>query len=129
MSLAILFLGTFYVLHFVICISSLAEFIFLKHDECRSVHIFVDLEISHRGVGYPSLWPSSSCREPLDVSNEFSFKVIDSILSGNIKVIFMGYVKTTFLCCQIKCLVSLIQQNFVSHMQILARFLNLSSSI
>ncbi|CAL9761709.1 unnamed protein product [Musa acuminata subsp. burmannicoides] len=34
------------------------------------------------GVGYPDLWPSAECQEPLDVSKEFTFKVIDGILSG-----------------------------------------------
>lgn len=37
-----------------------------------------------RGVGYPALWPSKDCQQPLDVSNEFTFRVIDGILSGNI---------------------------------------------
>jgi hexosaminidase len=35
-----------------------------------------------RGVGYPSLWPSATCKEPLDVSNEFTFQLINGILSG-----------------------------------------------
>ena len=35
-----------------------------------------------RGIGYPSLWPSKKCQEPLDVSNEFTFNVINGILSG-----------------------------------------------
>ena len=35
-----------------------------------------------RGVGYPSLWPSDKCMEPLDVSNEFTFKLIEGVLSG-----------------------------------------------
>ncbi|KAI9153526.1 hypothetical protein LWI28_012686 [Acer negundo] len=35
----------------------------------------------HRGKGFPSLWPSKDCQQPLDVSNEFSFKVINGILS------------------------------------------------
>ena len=37
---------------------------------------------SLRGNGYPLLWPSANCREPLDVSNEFTFQVIEGILSG-----------------------------------------------
>lgn len=46
--------------------------------------LFMELMISiFRGVGYPSLWPSKTCQQPLDVSNEFTFKVIDGILSGN----------------------------------------------
>ncbi|MQL76171.1 hypothetical protein Taro_008578 [Colocasia esculenta] len=39
-----------------------------------------------QGIGYPSLWPSSTCQQPLDVSNEFTFKVIDGILSDFSKV-------------------------------------------
>jgi hypothetical protein len=38
--------------------------------------------IPFRGIGYPALWPSESCREPLDVSKNFTFEVIDGILSG-----------------------------------------------
>ncbi|MCH85917.1 beta-hexosaminidase 1-like, partial [Trifolium medium] len=33
------------------------------------------------GAGYPDLWPSSSCREPLDVSKNYTFDVISGILS------------------------------------------------
>lgn len=32
------------------------------------------------GVAYPDLWPSSSCKEPLDVSKNFTFDVISGIL-------------------------------------------------
>lgn len=49
------------------------------------VNLFEDLIVSlFRGVGYPALWPSKDCQQPLDVSNEFTFQVIDGILSGNI---------------------------------------------
>ena len=37
---------------------------------------------SCRGVGYPDLWPSYSCKEPLDVSKNVTFDVISGILSG-----------------------------------------------
>ncbi|KAG6512541.1 hypothetical protein ZIOFF_030662 [Zingiber officinale] len=37
-----------------------------------------------QGVGYPDLWPSSDCNQPLDVSKEFTFEVIEGILSGKI---------------------------------------------
>ena len=85
MSLATLSLGRHHVLILfsILFLSfSIISFIFLKH---LQIHLlFIELEIfSYRGVGYPSLWPSQSCREPLDVSNEFSFKVIDGILSGD----------------------------------------------
>ncbi|WVZ05927.1 hypothetical protein V8G54_019273 [Vigna mungo] len=33
------------------------------------------------GAGYPDLWPSPSCREPLDVSKNFTFDVISGILT------------------------------------------------
>lgn len=35
-----------------------------------------------RGVGYPALWPSKRCPEPLDVSNDFTFQLINGVLSG-----------------------------------------------
>uniref|UniRef100_A0A0D9WC22 Beta-hexosaminidase n=2 Tax=Leersia perrieri TaxID=77586 RepID=A0A0D9WC22_9ORYZ len=35
-----------------------------------------------RGNGYPKLWPSPKCREPLDVTSNFTFEVISGILSG-----------------------------------------------
>ena len=35
-----------------------------------------------RGNGYPKLWPSPNCTEPLDVSSNFTFEVISGILSG-----------------------------------------------
>ena len=35
-----------------------------------------------RGNGYPTLWPSPNCTEPLDVSSNFTFEVIYGILSG-----------------------------------------------
>lgn len=40
-----------------------------------------------RGVGYPALWPSPNCRQPLDVSNEFTFKLIDGILKGIVSTV------------------------------------------
>ncbi|KAF1888805.1 hypothetical protein Lal_00036847 [Lupinus albus] len=38
------------------------------------------------GVGYPEIWPSPSCREPLDVSKTFTFDVISGILSDMRKI-------------------------------------------
>ncbi|KAF3796812.1 Beta-hexosaminidase 1 [Nymphaea thermarum] len=38
------------------------------------------------GVGYPKLWPSKTCREPLDVSKNFTFDVISGILSDMRKI-------------------------------------------
>lgn len=39
------------------------------------------------GKGYPDLWPSSVCTEPLDVSKDFTFDVITGIL-GDMRKIF-----------------------------------------
>ncbi|PNX97377.1 beta-hexosaminidase 1-like protein, partial [Trifolium pratense] len=38
------------------------------------------------GAGYPDLWPSPSCREPLDVSKNYTFDVISGILSDMRKI-------------------------------------------
>ncbi|CAI5480611.1 unnamed protein product [Closterium sp. Yama58-4] len=34
------------------------------------------------GVGYPVLYPSPTCKEPLDVSNEFTFELIKGVLTA-----------------------------------------------
>ncbi|GER42426.1 beta-hexosaminidase [Striga asiatica] len=39
-----------------------------------------------QGEGYPDLWPSPSCQEPLDVSKNFTFDLITGILSDLRKV-------------------------------------------
>ncbi|KAE9445429.1 hypothetical protein C3L33_22673, partial [Rhododendron williamsianum] len=38
------------------------------------------------GAGYPDLWPSASCREPLDVSKNFTFDLIAGILTDMRKI-------------------------------------------
>ncbi|KAL2323896.1 hypothetical protein Fmac_022954 [Flemingia macrophylla] len=38
------------------------------------------------GVGYPDLWPSPSCKEPLDVSKKFTFDVLSGILTDMRKI-------------------------------------------
>lgn len=48
--------------------------------QSRTITNVVDFS---RGIGYPLLWPSADCRQPLDVSSDFTFKVIDGILSGD----------------------------------------------
>ncbi|KAH0901757.1 hypothetical protein HID58_041260, partial [Brassica napus] len=39
-----------------------------------------------KGTGYPDLWPSPSCREPLDVTKNFTFDVIAGILADMRKI-------------------------------------------
>uniref|UniRef100_A0A0E0H8N4 Beta-hexosaminidase n=1 Tax=Oryza nivara TaxID=4536 RepID=A0A0E0H8N4_ORYNI len=43
-----------------------------------------------RGKGYPKLWPSPKCREPLDVTSNFTFEVISGILSDMRKIFPFG---------------------------------------
>ncbi|KAK2987793.1 hypothetical protein RJ640_030683 [Escallonia rubra] len=38
------------------------------------------------GAGYPDLWPSPSCREPLDVTKNFTFDVLSGILTDMRKI-------------------------------------------
>ncbi|PON75322.1 Beta-hexosaminidase [Parasponia andersonii] len=39
-----------------------------------------------KGKGYPDLWPNSTCREPLDVSKNYTFDVITGILTDMRKI-------------------------------------------
>jgi hexosaminidase len=62
----------------------------VRYAERRGVNVLAEIDVPGHarswGVGYPSLWPSDSCREPLDVSKNFTFEVIDGILSDFSKV-------------------------------------------
>ncbi|GJM92228.1 hypothetical protein PR202_ga08671 [Eleusine coracana subsp. coracana] len=64
----------------------------VRYGEKRGVNVLAEIDVpghAHSwGVGYPSLWPSDSCREPLDISNNFTFEVIDGILSGDFSKVF-----------------------------------------
>ncbi|XP_078181720.1 beta-hexosaminidase 3-like [Carex rostrata] len=68
----------------------------VNYAERRGVNVLAEIDVpghtSSWGVGYPSLWPSNNCRNPLDVSNEFAFEVIDSILSDFSKVFKFKFV-------------------------------------
>ncbi|KAK9141411.1 hypothetical protein Scep_011092 [Stephania cephalantha] len=62
----------------------------------RGIHVLAEIDVPGHagswGVGYPSLLPSPTCQQPLDVSNEFTFKVIDGILSDFSKVFNFRFV-------------------------------------
>nr|XP_043631559.1 beta-hexosaminidase 3 [Erigeron canadensis] len=51
----------------------------------RGINVLAELDVPGHakswGVGYPALWPSKKCQEPLDVSSDFTFKLIDGVLS------------------------------------------------
>ncbi|KAG6491039.1 hypothetical protein ZIOFF_052371 [Zingiber officinale] len=52
---------------------------------CKGIHIMAEVDVPGHaeswGSGYPDLWPSANCTEPLDVSKNFTFEVISGILS------------------------------------------------
>ncbi|KAL6865423.1 hypothetical protein ACP4OV_016574 [Aristida adscensionis] len=55
----------------------------------RGINVMAEIDVpghaeSCMGNGYPELWPSPNCTEPLDVSSNFTFEVISGILSGSI---------------------------------------------
>lgn len=56
----------------------------------RGINIMAEVDVPGHaeswGAGYPDLWPSSSCREPLDVSKNFTFDVISGILADMRKI-------------------------------------------
>ncbi|XP_066162705.1 beta-hexosaminidase 3 isoform X2 [Oryza sativa Japonica Group] len=68
----------------------------VRYAENRGVNVMAEIDVPGHalswGVGYPSLWPSDSCKEPLDVSNNFTFGVIDGILSDFSKVFKFKFV-------------------------------------
>ncbi|KAG0501197.1 hypothetical protein HPP92_001269 [Vanilla planifolia] len=51
----------------------------------RGIHIMAEVDVPGHGkswgIGYPDLWPSPNCTEPLDVTKEFTFDVIAGILT------------------------------------------------
>ncbi|KAE8683282.1 Beta-hexosaminidase 1 [Hibiscus syriacus] len=49
------------------------------------IHVMAEVDVPGHaeswGAGYPDLWPHTSCREPLDVTKNFTFELISGILS------------------------------------------------
>lgn len=62
----------------------------VRYAQRRGINVLAEIDVPGHaqswGVGYPSLWPSRDCQQPLDVSNEFTFKVIDGVLSDFSKI-------------------------------------------
>ncbi|CAJ2669386.1 unnamed protein product [Trifolium pratense] len=56
----------------------------------RGINVMAEIDVPGHaeswGAGYPDLWPSPSCREPLDVSKNYTFDVISGILSDMRKI-------------------------------------------
>ncbi|XP_031120126.1 beta-hexosaminidase 3 [Ipomoea triloba] len=57
----------------------------VRYAQRRGINVLAELDVPGHaqswGVGYPKLWPSKDCQQPLDVSSDFTFKVINGILS------------------------------------------------
>lgn len=60
----------------------------------RGINVMAEIDVPGHaeswGVGYPDLWPSVDCREPLDVSKNFTFEVIASMLADLRKIFPFG---------------------------------------
>lgn len=56
----------------------------------RGINVMAEVDIPGHaeswGTGYPDLWPSPSCREPLDVTKNFTFDVVSGILTDMRKI-------------------------------------------
>ncbi|XP_061997768.1 beta-hexosaminidase 1 [Rosa rugosa] len=56
----------------------------------RGINVMAEVDVPGHaqswGTGYPDLWPSSSCTEPLDVSKNFTFDVLSGILTDLRKI-------------------------------------------
>uniref|UniRef100_A0A7N0U6L8 Beta-hexosaminidase n=1 Tax=Kalanchoe fedtschenkoi TaxID=63787 RepID=A0A7N0U6L8_KALFE len=68
----------------------------VRYAQRRGINVLAEIDVPGHatswGVGYPLLWPSKACQEPLDVSSEFTFKVIDGILSDFSKIFKFKFV-------------------------------------
>ncbi|XP_019453204.1 PREDICTED: beta-hexosaminidase 1-like [Lupinus angustifolius] len=62
----------------------------VKFAKMRGINVMAEVDVPGHGeswgVGYPEIWPSPSCREPLDVSKTFTFDIISGILSDMRKI-------------------------------------------
>ncbi|ESQ44933.1 hypothetical protein EUTSA_v10010264mg [Eutrema salsugineum] len=62
----------------------------VRFAKMRGINVMAEVDVPGHaeswGTGYPDLWPSLSCREPLDVTKNFTFDVISGILSDMRKI-------------------------------------------
>ncbi|XP_073129204.1 beta-hexosaminidase 1 [Henckelia pumila] len=62
----------------------------VNYAKLRGINVMAEVDVPGHaeswGIGYPDLWPSPSCREPLDVSKNFTFDLISGILADIRKI-------------------------------------------
>ncbi|ONK62350.1 uncharacterized protein A4U43_C07F2980 [Asparagus officinalis] len=60
----------------------------------RGIHVMAEVDVPGHaeswGAGYPNLWPSPNCTEPLDVTKDFTFEVISGILTDMKRIFPFG---------------------------------------
>ncbi|KAL8193056.1 hypothetical protein R6Q57_026960 [Mikania cordata] len=68
----------------------------VSYAQRRGINVLAELDVPGHarswGIGYPALWPSKTCREPLDVSNDFTFELINGVLSDFSKIFKFRFV-------------------------------------
>ncbi|XP_074276214.1 beta-hexosaminidase 1 [Silene latifolia] len=56
----------------------------VNYAKIRGIHVMPEIDVPGHaeswGIGYPDLWPSLTCKEPLDVSKNFTFDVVSGIM-------------------------------------------------
>ncbi|KAJ3676649.1 hypothetical protein LUZ60_004061 [Juncus effusus] len=66
----------------------------VEYAKKRGIHIMAETDVPGHaeswGIGYPDLWPSKNCTEPLDISKNFTFEVISGILQDMRKIFPFG---------------------------------------
>ncbi|KAG4998744.1 hypothetical protein AAZX31_10G275900 [Glycine max] len=62
----------------------------VNFSKMRGINVMAEVDVPGHaaswGIGYPDLWPSPSCKEPLDVSKKFTFDVLSGILTDMRKI-------------------------------------------
>ncbi|CAJ1977722.1 unnamed protein product [Sphenostylis stenocarpa] len=62
----------------------------VNFSKMRGINVMAEVDVPGHaaswGVGYPDLWPSPSCNQPLDVSKKFTFDVLSGILTDMRKI-------------------------------------------
>ncbi|PNX99193.1 beta-hexosaminidase 1-like protein, partial [Trifolium pratense] len=56
----------------------------------RGINVMAEVDVPGHaeswGAGYPDIWPSPTCRSPLDVTKKFTFDVLSGIMTDIRKI-------------------------------------------